>query len=195
MNSDLILKSIARHIALEPREEEMFLSLLQPMKIKRRQFMLHRGEVCRFAAFVNSGCLRSYTIDGNDFEHILNFAPTGWWMSDMYSYITQEKGYLNIAALEDAEVLQLTKDRQELLFAEVPKFERYYRIITENSLVSYQLRTLDNLSLTAQDRYLNFCRRYPSLINTIPQKYIASYIGVTPEFLSKLRKDLLKQGR
>ncbi|WP_224998722.1 Crp/Fnr family transcriptional regulator [Cesiribacter sp. SM1] len=194
MDSELILKSIARHIALEPREEEIFLKLLQPLKIKRKQFLLHRGEVCRHAVFVNSGCLRGYTIDANGFEHILSFAPTGWWIADMYSYITQEGGYLNIDALEDAQVLQLSKEHQESLFAQVPKFERYYRIITEKSLVSYQLRTLDNLSLTAQDRYLNFCRRYPSLINSIPQKYIASYIGVTPEFLSKMRKDMQKQG-
>jgi CRP-like cAMP-binding protein len=194
MESELILKSIARHIALEPREEEIFLSFLQPVRVKRRQFLLHRGEVCRHAYFVLEGCLRGYSIDGNGFEHILNFAPKGWWMSDMHSYITQEPGFLNIEALEDTEVLQLSKERQESLLAEVPKFERYYRIITENSLVSYQLRTLDNLSLTAQDRYLNFCKRYPSLINSIPQKYIASYIGVTPEFLSKMRKEMQKQG-
>lgn len=193
MESELIVDSISRHIVLDAREEAYFLSLLQPVRVRKKQFLLHRGQVCRNAYFVLEGCLRGYTIDANGFEHILNFAPRGWWMSDMYSYITQEKGYLNIDALEDSRVLQLTKEQQEALFVQVPKFERYYRIITEKSLVSYQLRTLDSLSLTAQDRYLNFCRRYPSLINTIPQKYIASYIGVTPEFLSKMRKDLMKQ--
>lgn len=193
METDLILKNIARRIHLEADEEAYFLRILQPLKIRRKQFLLHRGEVCKHAAFVINGCLRGYSIDSNGFEHILNFAPSDWWIADMSSLITQQPGHLNIDALEDTQVLLLSKAEQEKLYREVPQFERYFRIITEKSLVNYQQRTLDSLSLSAQERYIAFCKRYPTLINSIPQKYIASYIGVTPEFLSKMRSDILKQ--
>jgi CRP-like cAMP-binding protein len=193
MDHGLILKNVAKHILLEPDEQAYFLTLLQPLTIRRKQFHLHRGEVCKYSTFVLSGCLRGYTIDNNGFEHILNFAPPDWWMADMYSLITQQPGYLNIDALEDTRVLLLSKADQEKLYLQVPRFERYFRIITEKSLVSYQQRTLENLSLAAQERYLTFCKHYPTLINSIPQKYLASYIGVTPEFLSKMRSDMLRQ--
>ena len=193
MEEGLILKNIAKHIHLSQEEQAQFLSLLQPVKIRRKQFHLHRGEVCKSSAFILSGCLRGYTIDNNGFEHILSFAPPDWWIADMFSLITQQPGYLNIDALEVTQALLLSKTDQENLYTQIPKFERYFRIITEKSLVSYQHRTLDNLSLSAQERYLTFCKRYPTLIYNIPQKYIASYIGVTPEFLSKMRNDMLKQ--
>ncbi len=195
MYNELILKNVSNRIHLEPDEEAYFLTLLQPLTIRRKQLHLYRGEVCRHSTFVTSGCLRAYTIDNNGFEHILTFAPPDWWIADMYSLITQQPGYLNIDALEDTQVLLLSKTDQEKLYIKVPQFERYFRILTERSLVSYQQRTLHSLSLSAQERYLTFCQRYPSLINTIPQKYIAAYIGVTPEFLSKMRKDMLKQAR
>jgi len=137
--------------------------------------------------------LRGYTVDENGFEHILQFAPPDWWIADMYSLITQKSGNLNIDAIEDSEVLLLAKKDQEKLFADVPKFERFFRIITENSLVSSRQRLLDNMSLTAMQRYEVFCHHYPTLIECLPQKLIASYIGVTPEFLSKVKAQYFKQ--
>lgn len=193
MEKEKILQNVLKHIQLNPAEQEHFLNYLHPYKIKKKQFYLHRGEICKQSTFVISGCLRGYTIDDNGFEHILNFAPADWWIADMYSLLSQQPGYLNIDAVEDTLVLQLRKTDQEKLYAEIPSFERYFRIITEKSLVGYQQRTLDSLSLSAQERYLKFCRQYPSLINKVPQKYIASYIGVTPEFLSKMRSDLMRQ--
>jgi CRP-like cAMP-binding protein len=189
----LILKNIEKHILLKPDEQAFFLSLLKTQTIRRRQFLLHRGEICKHSAYVVSGCLRGYTIDDNGFEHVLNFAPTDWWIADMASLITQQPGFLNIDALEETHVLLLSKIDQERLYEQVPSFERYFRLITERSLVSFQQRTLHNLSLTAQERYLTFCKTYPSLIHAIPQKYIASYIGVTPEFLSKMRSDMSRK--
>jgi CRP-like cAMP-binding protein len=194
MENDLIVENVAKYIRLEPNEEADFLTLLQPLKLKRKQFFLHRGEVCKSSAFVLSGCLRSYTIDSNGYEHILSFAPRDWWMADMYSLISGQPGNLNIDAIEDTQVLLLSKTNQEKLFVQNPKFERFFRILVEKSLVSYQQRTLNNLGLSAQERYQDFCKRYPTLINSLPQKHIASYIGVTPEFLSKMRSDLLKRG-
>jgi len=192
MSTNLIIDSITRHIQLSAEEKEHFISLLQPKVYKRKQFILEEGEICKYSTFVTKGCLRGFTVDQNGFEHVLNFAPVGWWIADMYSLLTQKPGILNIETLEETEVLLLSKSRQEKLYLDIPQFERFFRIITENSLVSYQQRLIDNLSLTAEERYNNFCRRYPTLINTLPKKQIAAYIGVTPEFFSRMQNHILK---
>lgn len=195
MSTELIIQSVGRYIHLEDDEKEYFVSLLQRKTIKRKQFVLREGQVCKHSTFVISGCLRGFTLDSNGFEHVLNFGPAGWWIADMYSLITQKPGILNIEALEDTEALTLSKTDQEKLYNKLPQFERFFRIITENSLVSYQQRLIDNLSLTAEDRFHNFCKRYPTLINGIPKKQIAAYIGVTPEFFSRMQHQLLKRDR
>ena len=189
---DLILQAISATISLTEAEQQFFTSLLQPYKIKRREFLLREGEVCLWSAFVTQGCVRGFTVDKNGFEHVLNFAPPGWWIADMYSLFSQRPGELNIEAQEDTEVLLLSKIDQETLYKQVPQFERYFRILVENSLVANQQRLLDNLSLTAEERYRNFCKKYPSLIDKLPQKQIAAYIGVTPEFFSRMRSNLLR---
>jgi CRP-like cAMP-binding protein len=183
----LILSALERHISLTDDEQKLFISLLQYKKIRKRQFILHEGDICQWSTFVTAGCLRGFTVDKNNDEHVLSFAPEGWWIADMYSLITEKPGQLNIEALEDTEALLLPKKGQEQLYVDVPKFERFFRIITENSLVANQQRLIDNLSLTAEERYLKFCKVYPTLINQLPQKQIASYIGVTPEFFSRMR--------
>lgn len=187
---DLILGNISKHIALTPAEKDTVTSMLQPKQLKRKQHWVANGDICRHSAFVTSGCLRGYTVDQNGIEHVLSFAPVDWWMADMYSLLSHQPGQLNIEALEDTDMLLLSKSNQEELYRTVPKFERFFRILAEKSLVAYQQRLIDNLSLPAAERYARFCRRYPTLIHQLPQKQIASYIGVTPEFFSKMRKSL-----
>jgi len=186
MHYELLLEHIRKHISLDKDEEGQIIALLKHKRLKKKQFLLHEGDVQRQRAFVIAGCLRSYSIDKNGFEHVLQFAPAGWWIGDMRSYITQEPGILNIDAIDDTELLLLSKEATDQLFNSIPKLERLFRILTENSLATYQQRLIDNLSLPAVERYNNFCRLYPSLIQLLPQKQIASYIGVTPEFLSKM---------
>ncbi len=183
----LLMGNIRRHIDPTPEEEAYFLALLQPAQVKKRRFLLQPGEVCLHSAFVTGGCMRGYTLDDNGFEHILQFAPEGWWIADMYSFLSGRPGQLYIDALEPTELLLLSKNDQEQLYVRVPKFERFFRIIIEKSLVASRQRILDNMSQTAAQRYEQFCSQYPSLIHRLPQKQIAAYIGVTPEFLSKLR--------
>ena len=120
-------------------------------------------------------------------------ACEGWWIGDMYSLLSQKPGNLFIEVLEDSEVVLLSKENQELLYHEIPKLERFFRILTENSLVAHQERLMDNLSLSAEERFEKFCKRYPTLIQRVPQKQIASYIGVTPEFFSKMKSKLLRK--
>ncbi|MBC7695118.1 MAG: Crp/Fnr family transcriptional regulator [Burkholderiales bacterium] len=192
MDFSLLLTNFSKHISLTISEQNYVVSLLEYKKINAKDFFLKQGEICNHSVFVINGCLRGYTIDSNGVEHVLNFAPADWWIGDLYSLLSQRPGILNIEAMMDSEVVLLSKNNQEKLYTKVPKFERFFRIITENSLVSFQQRLNDNLSLSAQERYLKFCKTYPQLINSIPQKQIAAYIGVTPEFLSKLRAKYVK---
>jgi CRP-like cAMP-binding protein len=187
MSFDLLLNNISKYIHLTGAEQELFISMLQQKSYKRKQFILTDGDICKNSTFVTKGCLRGFTVDKNGNEHVLSFAPPGWWIADMYSLISQKPGILSIEALEDTDTILLSKTNQEKLYLEVPKFERFFRILTEKSLVANQQRITDNMSLTAEERYSIFCKRYPTLIDYLPQKQIASYIGVTPEFFSRMR--------
>ncbi len=189
----LILQNIDKHIKLTQEEQDCFLSKIEVVDFKAKTILLNSGQICTHSYFVNSGTLRSFNINDNIVEHVLNFACAGYWIGDMYSLISQKAGNLFIEVLEDAEVVLLSKENQELLYLEIPKLERFFRILTENSLVANQERLMDNLSLSAEERFEKFCKKFPSLIQKVPQKHIASYIGVTPEFFSKMKSRLLKK--
>lgn len=192
MDKGNILKHTQKYIQLSQDEQDFFLSLLEEKKLARKEYLLHEGDICERSAFVLSGCLRAYSIDENGVEHILQFAPQNWWITDMFSLLSSKPAHLNIDAIEDSEILLLSKSNQELLYEKVPKFERYFRILIQNSTVASRQRVLDNLELSAKERFAKFCNNYPSLINSIPQKQIAAYIGVTPEFLSKMKSEYLR---
>lgn len=181
-----LLENISRYVSLTNSEQDKFLTLVIEKKVKKKQILLQEGDVCRQSIFVKQGCLRGYTIDRQGIEHNITFAPAGWWIADLYSLFTGKPGQLFIETTSDSVIQLLSREKQEQLFQEIPKFERFFRILTENALVSNQQRVIDNLSLSAQERYIKFCERYPTLINELPQKHIASYIGVTPEFFSKM---------
>jgi CRP-like cAMP-binding protein len=186
-----ILQNISKHVTLTSEEEKLFLSKTETKNVKAKTILLSSGEIAKHTYFVNSGILRSFNINDNIIEHVLHFACEGWWIGDMYSYISEKPGNLFIEVLEDAEIVSISKENHQLLYHEIPKLERFFRILAENSLVSHQERLMDNLSLTAEERFEKFCAKYPTLIQKVSQKQIASYIGVTPEFLSKLKKRLL----
>lgn len=189
----LILQNISKHISLTPEEELLFLSKTETKQFKAKTLLQNAGQICKEGYFVNSGLLRSFNINDNIVEHVMSFACEGWWISDMYSILSQKPGTLFIEVLEDAEVVILTKKNQEQLYYEIPKLERFFRILIENSLVANQERLMDNLSLTAEERFEKFCLKYPTLIQKVPQKQIASFIGVTPEFFSKMKARMLKK--
>lgn len=190
---ELILQNISKHISLTSDEEKLFLSKIEFKSYKSKTILLSPGEIANSTYFVNSGILRSFTINDNIIEHVLHFACEGWWIGDMYSFISQKRGNLFIEVLEDAELAIITKENQEELYFQIPKLERFFRILAENSLVSHQERLMDNLSLTAEERFEKFCTKYPTLIQKISQKNVASYIGVTPEFFSKMKSKMLRK--
>lgn len=190
---DLILKNIAKHISLNDLEQSYFCSLLEPKQLVSKEFVLMEERTCRYFYFVNKGALRAYFINKDGKESTIMFALRDWWVTDMHAYVKGQPAMLNIVALEESEILQISKTNFDLLLKEVPKFEQFYRIIFQNAYIREQLRTIQNLSLTAAERYEHFILKYPAVIQQVPQKQIASYLGITPEFLSTIRNKRTKK--
>jgi CRP-like cAMP-binding protein len=185
---DLILQSISQHIQLSHDEVEFFKSLLHPRKLRKRQYLLQAGDISLHESFVTKGLLRAYTVDKTDQERVAMFAMEGWWIGDMYSFLTNTPAAQNIDALEDSEILCIEKRDLEMLYEKVPKFERLFRILLQNAFVANQQRILASISQTAEELYVNFIKKYPSLEQRISQVQIASYLGITPETLSRIRR-------
>jgi len=189
---DQILLQVREHIPLSEEEEKRFISLIKAAVIPNKSTILGSGEVCRHEYFVNKGCLRAYYLDDNGFEHTVQFALEGWWISDLFSLITGEPAWLIIDALEESEVFQLERNDLEDLYLSVPKFERFFRIKMRNAFVAQQRRIVDSMR-SAEARYISFVTKYPSIEQRVHQKIVATYLGITPEFLSTLRKRLSKK--
>ena len=192
MNTNPLIEYFNRHLPLDEEEQSIVKKVFKERKIKKRQFILKEGNVSQFNTFVLEGCFKMYMIDNNGKAHNLQFAIENWWIGDIGSFQSEKPSKLYIEALENSIVLQIKKEDQVMLFADFPKFNRIFRVFTENALVSTQQRVLQNISSTAEERYLDFLERHPYLFNRISNVQIASYLGVTPEFLSTIRKKLVK---
>ena len=192
---DLILKNISRFITLTPEEEQYFTSILKLKKLKKKQYLLQEGDITRHEYFVNKGCLRTYTIDDKGQEHIIQFAIEDWWTGDMYSFLTQTPARYTIDAIEDSELLCLEKNALEDLYIKIPKFEKFFRHLLQNAFVSLQERVIGNLSQPADERYCTFITKYPNMEKRLPLKQIASYLGITPESLSRIRSNYIKTNK
>lgn len=190
---DLILKNVARFIELTAAEKLIFVSMLKVTHVPKKAFLIQEGDHCRYTYFVNKGCLRTYYTDTEGIEHNVQFSIEDWWVGDMYSVLSHKPARYNVVALEDSELLALHRDDQEQLYAKVPKFERFFRNLLQNAFVALQERILSGMSETAEERYLNFRRKYPEMGKRIPQNQIASYLGITPESLSRVRRNLTKK--
>src|ERR1017187_8132702 len=187
---DLLYKKIKEIISITDEEFELCKALFLPKKLRKRQYLLQEGDVCKYSAFVSAGLLRSYTVDDKGGEHILQFAFEGWWLGDIYSFLTGEPSVYNMEALEPCELLLITKPSWELLLEKIPAFERYFRILIQNNLVATQRRLMGTLSGTAEEKYVNFINNFPGCLNRVPQHMIASYLGITRETLSRIRGNL-----
>ena len=188
---ELLHKKIASIIDIKDEEFDFLKSLFLPKKIKKRQYFLQEGDICKYQAFIEKGILRSYTVDEKGSEHILQFASEGWWMADLSSYLTNEPSFLNVDAIEESELLLITKSSWELAMQKIPSLEHYFRIILQNHLVSTQKRLLQSLSETAEQKYLRFINTYPDCLSRVPQHMIASYLGIKRETLSRVRKQMV----
>jgi CRP-like cAMP-binding protein len=181
-----------KKIALSDEQLYRWTQLLVPKKIKKNEFLLHQGEVCRYVAFVVKGCLRQYAIDAKGHEHIMQFAPENWWISDMDSMSNETPSTFFIDAIEDSEVLLSDKHSQDTIM-EIPAVALFFQRLIQNRQAATQKRMMDSMSAMADERYYDFLKTYPLLSQRLPQHMIAAYLGITPESLSRIRKNLGKK--
>jgi len=184
---------IARYIPLSDEELELFHSLLHYRTVKKKSFLLQEGQVCDFEAFLVKGCIRTYYLDKEGVETILLFAVEDWWVSDITSFSERIPSHLFIETIEDSELLTIDFHSKEKLFERIPAFERMFRLLVQRSLGVLQQRFYASVSQTAEERYLQFLEKYPLVAQRVPQHQIARYIGVSPEFLSKVRSALYRK--
>lgn len=181
-------------IPLTAHEKELIERRFENCSVKRKEKILSAGEVCKPYTFVVKGCFRMYGVDDKGFEHNIQFAAENDWIADISSFYTQKTSQLNIEALEASEILQIQQEDLFFLFTNVPKLNRIFKVMIEHKYIELQNRVLQNFSSTAEQRYLGFLEQYSHLSNRLPNTQIASYLGITPEFLSKIRKNIQLKG-
>ena len=188
--SNLLSKNLNRHINLNKEEFDFFLNSMKYKEVKRKSFLIQNGEIARSTYFINKGLLRLYKIQDDGNEKTALFAKEEWWVSDLYSFYSQKPANHFLQAIETSQVLELSKNKLEQLFLEIPKLERFFRILQQNAFIAQNERIMDMLTKSATERYLRFIEKYPNAELRISQKQIASYLGITPEFLSKMKNGI-----
>ncbi len=191
MNIEPLLKYMSNFITLTKEEEDILLSGLLYRKYLKGQYIVQHGDVCKYTAFVVSGCTKTFYIDSEGQEHIVMFSIEDWWTSDIGSFITQTPADFNVQCLENTELILFSQENIEDLYIKIPKLERFFRKIVEKGLVASQKRIVRSFSLSAKEQYLHFRNEYPKMEQRIPQYMIASYLGITKEFLSKIKSQLI----
>jgi len=186
-----LIEHFESYLPLNADEKQLVEARASLRKIIRRQMILQEGFVCKHYSFVVEGCFRMYGVDTKGVEHNIQFAAENDWIADIGSFHSGKPSQLFIEAIEPSVILQIEKQDLYFLYRSIPKLDRIFKVIIENKYVELQNRVLQNISSTAQERYLNFLEQYPTLSLRLPNTQIASYLGITPEFLSKIRKDLM----
>jgi CRP-like cAMP-binding protein len=189
---DLLFAQIAQKVALSDREKEDLQPFFTYKKLRKRQFLLQEGDICKQLAFVIKGAVKSYTIDEKGHEHISLLGWEGWWISDFRSFIYSEAAMLTIDAIEDTELLLITKPDYEEMMLKVPVMERYFRILYQNSLVTKDRRLISSNTYTAEEKYHELIESYPQILERMPQHLIASFLGLTPETFSRVKRKFLE---
>jgi len=185
--SDLLIRNLNRFVTLTSEENDTVLSLFRPRNFRRHQFIQQEGEVARYETFLLSGLTRTYEIDEKGAEHIVLFGTEDWWVGDLYSFLTGLPSTYAIDCLEDTQTMQVSKDDLEELYVRVPKLERHFRIMIQKAYITSTRRITSSLRKSAAERYMDFIRTYPSLEQRIPNHQIASFLGITPQSLSRIR--------
>tara|TARA_R110002126_G_scaffold291155_1_gene450623 strand:+ start:354 stop:932 length:579 start_codon:yes stop_codon:yes gene_type:complete len=187
---ELLIQNILNHITLSKKELDSFCSLFNQKEVHKKNFLLREGEICKFEGFVTKGLFRVYHIDNNGFEQVLYFAQENWWITDIDSFTNETPSQLYIQALEDSEVLLISKKDKEFAYNNIPKIEKLFRVMTQKTHIALQRRMIDNLSKTADQRYMDFIEKYPNLFQQLTNVQIAAYLGISHEFLSKIRRKI-----
>ncbi len=191
METASLLEYIRKFIDLSSEEEALLLTKIKYRKYLKGQYILQQGDVCKYSCFILKGCTKTFHLDKEGQDHIITFCVEDWWAADIASFIGQAPSDYSIQCVEQTEVLQFSYEDQEEMFLEIPKMERLFRKMLERALISSQKRIVRNFSLTAKERYLYFKEQFPFIEQRIPQYMIASYLGITKEFLSKIKSQLI----
>ena len=192
---DIIFKHLEEKVQLTLSEKELIKTFFKPQRLKKKQFLLVEGHICKYLAFVSKGLLKSYNVDDKGNEHINQFAPEGWWSSDMNSFFNGENSFYTIDAVEDTDLLLITNEDFEKLTLQVPIMDRYFRLLFQNSLISKERRLISSHTHTAEEKYKHILENNPDLVKRIPQNLLASFLGLSPETLSRLKKNVINSAR
>jgi CRP-like cAMP-binding protein len=185
-----LVKDIQKSIVLSPEELRRVTPHLLRKKLRKRQYIQNAGDVSKYMVFVEKGLLRSFSVDESGHEHVMQFATEGWWIADMASFLSGDDSIYNIEALEDAELLLMTKQSMDQVINEIPIMERYFRLLLQESIIALQRRLRVVQTQSAEDIYLKFMEARPDVVTRAPQQYIALYLGITPETLSRVRRQI-----
>lgn len=185
-----LIECIREKVELSANDVEALKPFFIPKKVRKRQYVLNGGDVCQYITFVEQGMLRSFTVDAEGYEHVVQFAIEGWWISDVGSFISGKEALYNIEALEDSALLHLTRTGMEELITTVPVMERFFRLLMQNNIVALQRRVIAYMSLSAEEKYLKLMELAPDIMQRASQQHIASYLSITPETLSRVRKKI-----
>lgn len=187
MNTTLLLKNIEKHITLTAEETSLFVSLLEYKEVPRKTKLLAEGQPCRYLSYVHEGAIRAFCTDTNGKEATIMFALADWWVTDIFCFLNALPAMMQLETIEDSCIFRLSKENFDKLFTAIPAFEKFFRILMQNAYTREQLRTIESLTLPAEERYHRFMNKYPLVAKQVTQKQIASYLGITPEFLSVIR--------
>ncbi len=190
---DLFFRKMNEIVGLTPAEEDLIKTYLIPKKLRKKQYLLQEGDVCRHFAFVEKGALRAYTIGEKGTERIIQFALEGWIISDLYSFLTNEPALYTIDAIEDSELVLISQSANDELINQLPKYERFIRLQVTGAYLALQKRINSVISFTPEERYASLTATYPEIVQRVPQHMIASFMGLTPETLSRVRRKMLKK--
>lgn len=193
LSPEELIDELSRYISLNTDGAAAMLARMRTIEFKKRDILQHAGERADHFFWIREGCTMASYIDANGQEHVMQFAVSHWWTTDLKGFLKGTESELTIQALTEGRALALRADDYESLLEEHPVFERYFRKIFANALVVHQRRIMRTIGADAEAHYRAYLHDYPGIDQFVPQKYIASYLGITPEFLSKLRRRMVSK--
>ncbi|MES2829234.1 MAG: Crp/Fnr family transcriptional regulator [Bacteroidota bacterium] len=187
---EILFKHIEQKVNLSPADKEKIATFFVRKRLRKKQYLLHEGDICKYLSFVATGLTRTYNVDEKGEEHMSVFGWEGWWISDFNSFLSIEPAVFYIDAIEDSELLIISRSDYDALTDQVPIMDRYFRILFQNSLVTKERRLMSSITHTAAQKYEQLIESNPEIISRIPQNMVASYLGIAPETLSRIKKGL-----